>query len=238
MQAALSRAFLTIVTLALSLQTATAATPLTIGFEDATGVGALLGVDAGANAGYQGFYWAWHGAGVVDPGGQANEGFRLGVRSTDFSWVGPDDGTGGNQFAYFGSSTPEITAYILTASTSFDFYGAFFSAPTVGSLSIQGQIKSAPGNGNGGYTNSGGPIAISFDGIDPHRNITSVDPLILGIDRLVITTTSGRNFQWAMDNFVYAPIPEPGTWAMLGLGLMGVGFAVSRHKKPHRVARR
>lgn len=235
MQAALSRAFLTIVTLALSLQTATAATPLTIGFEDAAGVDALLGVDAGANVGYQGFYWAWHGAGVVDPGGQANEGFLLGVRSTDFSWVGPDGGDGGSKFAYFGSSTPEITAYILTASAPFDFYGAFFSSPFVGSLSIQGQIKSAPGNGNGGYTNIDPPITVSFDAIDPHRNITST---ILGIDRLVITTTSSRNFQWAMDNFLYAPIPEPGTWAMLGLGLMGVGFAVSRQTKLRRIARR
>lgn len=234
MQAALSRAFLTIVTLALSLQTATAATPLTIGFEDATGVGEFLGVNAGANHGYQNFYWAWLGAGVVNPGGNVNDGVRLGVRSNDFNWVGGN----GSQFVYFGSSTPETTAYVHTASAAFDFYGAFFSSPVIGALSIQGQIKSDPGNGNGGYTAVGGPIAINFDGIAPHRNIISVDPLILGIDRLVIATTSGRNFQWAMDDFVYAPIPEPGTWAMLGLGLVGVGFAVTRQQKLLRVARR
>lgn len=232
MQAALSRALMTMVALTLSLQTAAAADPLTIDFEDATGIAQLLGVQAGSNNGFEGFYWAWHGAGVVDPGGPANQGFLLGARGVDFDWVGGS----GQQFVYFGPGSEQTTAFVLTGSSAFDFFGGWFSSQGVGTLTIQGQVKSGPGQGQGGYTDIDAPIAIVFDGtaateqqlIGPSTPGTA---LIGGADRLVISLTAGRNVQWAMDDFAYAPIPEPGTWAMFGLGLLGMGFAVSRQKR-------
>jgi hypothetical protein len=239
MQAALSRAFLAAITFALSVHTAAAATPQTITFDDATGVGQVLGAEVDPphrNIGFEGFLWAWEGAGVAEVGQPTNTGFVLGDRSNaDFGFVGGSSPL----FVVFGSANDD-TAYITTAGVAFDFYGAIFSTQSVGTLSIQGQMRTGAGNGNGGFSNVGSVLTIEFDGNTPFfRDITSATALISGVDRLVITaSTSGRGFQWAMDDFVYAPVPEASTWAMLGLGLLGVGFAVTRQKRPLRVARR
>lgn len=240
MQAALSRAILTVLALTLSLESAAAATPQTITFDDAIGVGQRLGTAIGSpsrNVGFEGFLWGWTGAGVAEVGHPTNTGFILGDRANpDFSYVGGTNPL----FVYYGSGTNEATAYITSAGPGFDFYGAIFSSQSVGTLTIQGQARANPGIGNGGFGNIGSMLTIAFDGNEPYsRDITAATALISGIDRLVITaSTSGRTFQWAMDDFAYAPIPEPGTWAMLGSGLVGVGFAVSRRKKPFRVAHR
>jgi len=47
-----------------------------------------------------------------------------------------------------------------------------------------------------------------------------------------LSDTNGKAgpLQWALNDFTYAPVPEPGTWAMFGLGVLGVGFAVRRRK--------
>lgn len=240
MQAGWSRASLGLVALALSLQSAVAAVPQTINFDNATGVGTHLGTDndpSHTNLGFEGFLWAWTGAGVAEVGHPTNAGFILGDRSNpDFTFVGGSSPL----FVYFGTGSNETTAYITTAGGSFDFYGAFFSATQLsGSLSIQGQVKVGPGLGNGGFADAGSALSINFSGGE-HQDIRSAAALITNVDRLVVTTTSGRGFQWAMDDFKYAavPIPEPETWAMFGLGIVGVGFAVSRQKRAHRPARR
>jgi len=40
----------------------------------------------------------------------------------------------------------------------------------------------------------------------------------------------GRQGYYAMDNFTYAPIPEPGTYGLMALGLLGVAAAARRRK--------
>lgn len=215
--------------LAFSAHQASAATTI-IDFEGLIEPGheidALLGVVGGNNAGYKGFLWAWTGAGVAQPGHPANTGFRLDDRANDFGWVAGSPPL----FARFGSNSQETIAYVTAPAVAFDFYGAIFSYPSVGSLSIQGQVRRTGGNGQGGFDDVGPPIVISFDGMDPERDITSPTPLLAGVDRLVITTTSGRAFQWALNDFVYSPVPEPGTWAMFALGLVGMGLAIGRQK--------
>ena len=233
MQAGMLRSIVAAGALACSVHYAAAATtidfdgPLEPGHE----ISAILGVIGGNNVGYEGFLWAWTGAGVAEPGHPANAGFTLGNRDNDFNWVGGS----APLFVYFGSNSLETTAYITTAGLAFDFFGGVFSSPSVGTLSIQGQVRVSPGNGQGGFDDLGAPLQISFDGIGFVHDITSATPLLEGIDRLVITTTSGRAFQWALDDFVYSPVPEPGTWALFGLGLLGMGLAIGRQKKYARL---
>ena len=202
---------------------------ITIDFESATGVGALLGVDfsqtPAQNEGFEGFFWAWSGSGAVNT--PPNAGFTLGsTADPDFDYVGGS----GPQFVYLAARAGG-TGYIATMDLPFDFLGAIFSSRVEGTLQIVGQEKTASGNGGGTYRDVVGASAIVVFGSDPSVVDFKTNDF-RGIDRLVITSsdTTRRPFEWAMNDFSYAPVPEPGTWAMLGLGMMAVGFAVRRRK--------
>lgn len=236
------RAGITSVVLAAALTvtsaTGLAAESITVTFDDlsSTGVDNLVGVDtdpntpASGNIGYQGLYWAWTGSGVVDPGMPANDGFRLGNRNLnpDFSYVGGSS----PQFAYVSPRTGD--AYVTKVDQPFAFLGGVFSSVTPGTLSIIGQIKKNGGNGIGGGTFEDVPGAIATVVFDDATTVVQLDtPAFANVDRLVISSagTGGTSFQWALDDFIYAPVPEPSTWAMLGLGLAAVGFSVQRRRR-------
>ena len=44
-------------------------------------------------------------------------------------------------------------------------------------------------------------------------------------------TVEGYQGYFAMDNFSYAPVPEPGTYAMLMAGLLGLGLMARKHAR-------
>jgi len=195
----------------------------------------LLGVDQSQspsdNVGFEGFFWAWNGQGVVDPGGSASTGFRLGNKNSnsDFSYVGGSD----PQFAYFSFSAGAPNTYITKVDLPFDFLGAVFSSTTQGRMRIVGQQETATGQGSRAYVDvQGATTEVEFDGIKVTVPLTTTD--FRDIDRLVIssvdTNGTAASFQWTLNDFTYAPVPEPGTWAMFGLGVLGVGFAVKRRK--------
>jgi hypothetical protein len=226
-----------------SLAGTAAETIMVVDFETATGLDQLLGVEnpgtpSAKNVGFEGFYWAWTGQGVVDPIGPPAAGFLLGNKNanSDFAYVGGSP----PQFAYLTLSARVPEAYVTTKTESFDFLGGIFSSTAAGTLKLVGQRKNQ-GNGNGGGTyinvdNAVGNVIFEFN-TEPQPTVppvTFVSADFRNIDRLVISSvdTTGRavSLQWALNDFTYAPVPEASTWAMFGLGILGVGFAVKRRK--------
>jgi hypothetical protein len=215
-------------------QAGTAAEPImVVDFETATGIDSLIGVDQSQtpsrNLGFEGFFWAWNGSGVVVPDGPASAGFLLGNKNAngDFAYVGGSP----PQFAYLSARVTD--AYVTAMTEPFDFLGAIFSSQTPGTLVIFGQRKSANGIGGGTFDDVTAAIAkVTFDGVTEVVQFGTTD--FSNIDRLVISSvdTNGKaaSFQWTLNDFSYAPVPEPGTWAMFGLGVLGIGFAARRRK--------
>ncbi len=216
----------------------TAADPITVTFDDLplADVGNRVGVDIDpntpedGNVGYNGLYWAWTGSGVVDPGMPTNDGFYLGNRSElGFEYVGGSSPL----FAYTQQRT--ATAYITAIDQPFAFLSGIFSSTSAGgTLSIVGQVKKNDSNGNGGGTFEDAPGALATIAFDASTVVVPFSTQAFGnVDRLVITSTSanGSSFQWALDDFNYAPVPEPSTWAMLSLGFAAVGFSVQRRRR-------
>lgn len=222
----------------IAASSASTAADTTVTFDDLplAGVGHLVGVDTDpntpedGNVGYNGLYWAWTGSGVVAPGMPANDGFYLGNRSElGFEYVGGSSPL----FAYTQQRT--ATAYITAIDQPFAFLGGIFSSTSAGgTLSIVGQVKKNDSNGNGGGTFEDAPGALANIAFDASTVVVSFSTLAFGnVDRLVITSSSagGNSFQWALDDFNYAPVPEPSTWAMLSLGFAAVGFLVQRRRR-------
>jgi hypothetical protein len=50
-----------------------------------------------------------------------------------------------------------------------------------------------------------------------------------GVDEIRIVRTGGRH-EWVMDNFAYAPVPEPGTYALFAAGLGLVAWSSVRRR--------
>lgn len=207
-----------------------------VDFENALGVESFVGVDTSSpparNEGFAGFYWAWTGQGVVGPGQPVSDGLRLGNRETQegFEYVGGSP----PQFAYYSPRGPG-NAYITAIDQPFDFDGAIFSSSGDGTLTILGQIKSGPGNGAGSYVDLPGAIAqVAFTGVpDDFKLETNV---FKGVDRLVIFSRDALGapsaLQWALDDFMYTPVPEPSTWIMLLAGIALISVTWRRGSRP------
>lgn len=96
-------------------------------------------------------------------------------------------------------------------------------------------------------TNGGDDVTIeAFSGATslgsvnfPNPNGVSVDFIgirdFAGFDRISVTTASNGNGFFAMDNFRFEErgngVPVPGTLALVGLGLMGLGLSARRAKR-------
>lgn len=133
----------------------------------------------------------WNNLGVLDAGGWPGSGYANGVTS------------GANVAFNHGGATVTISR-----SGGFDFLGAFFTS------AWYDQELSFEGSRNGQLLFAT-DVSWVIDTLAPQW--IALD--WRGIDTLTIYNSSDT--QWAMDDFTFAEVPEPGTLALFGIAAAG-----------------
>jgi hypothetical protein len=160
-------------------------------------------------------------------------GFRFGdlsIATNPWFWTNtptvnyqPLSGTGflATDFQLYTGASFEATQPIYNP-TPFFFQGAWFSANADALFyRLYTGVQTTPGSLSGltlVYTSALSPlltVAPSFVSSGYAGAVTAV----------VIV---GRQGYYAMDNFTYAPVPEPSTYGLMALGLLGVAAAARR----------
>lgn len=126
-----------------------------------------------------------------------------------------------SNFAYPGLDTPTLT---VSSDNLFDFIGAMFAYwPNTGSVVANSVTIKGYRGGNLVNTVSTGQLSTTWAASGGISGL---------VDRLEFTTAPGSGY-FRMDDFVYAPVPEPATTAMafIGNGLLLVGCVRRRLTK-------
>jgi hypothetical protein len=128
----------------------------------------------------------------------------------------------------FTSSPAVLTGNNVLFGTPVNFYLAAGQYTLAGDGFGTVGLYNTQGTGQAGTLNSGGG-AISFGGWS-YANSPNVFPNITFANSGCCNGDS--DFRYAAMTFT-ASIPEPATWAMMILGLLGVGFVAYRRKNTH-----
>lgn len=184
--------------------TVTAASALELSFDDLTGT-------VGFTAPYQGFNFAY------------TQGPRGAGCNCVGSWFWSDDNSG---------VAPYYKSPFTSLSTDYEFIRGI---PVFGE-SLPISTVSAPVRFDGAWFTSVSEIEIRFHMYFHGAAVANSEYLILPAARPAVFLASGyagpvdkitvEGYQgyFAMDNFTYAPVPEPGTHALLIAGVLGLGL--------------
>ena len=78
-------------------------------------------------------------------------------------------------------------------------------------------------------TFDGTPLIIGSTGTFEYRFLNDL-PVAAGLQTLIVNGTSGGNSSYAGSFSITPAVPEPSTWAMLLVGLGGIGFIMRRRQ--------
>jgi PEP-CTERM motif len=135
-----------------------------------------------------------------------------------------------------GAVPGQYDAFVISSTTPFTFHSAFFSGgcdqaggcPTP--IFLQLEAVDGTSINLGGFDQSvldaaDATFSLPASGGITYNNAHYSNTLLTGI---VVWAPSG---QFSVDDVVVTPVPEPGTYALMALGLAGVGFMVRRRKQ-------
>lgn len=191
--------------------TVTAASAIELTFDDLTGT-------VGFTAPYQGFVFAY----TVGPRG-------VGCNCAG-SWFWSDDNSG---------VAPYYKTPFTSLSTDYEFIrGNYFYGESLPITTVNGPIRF-----DGAWFTSVYEIEIRFHLYYNSAAVWQSNYLILPSERPAVFLASGyagpvdkitvEGYQgyFAMDNFTYAPVPEPGSYALLMAGLLGLGLLARKRAR-------
>lgn len=167
---------------------------------------------------YQGFTFGDNSA-ATNPWFFTNTSTPFYVPSSGAGFVATD-------FQLYNNSNPAEATQPIYNPTAFNFQGAFFSGgpPDTITYRLYTGVPTAPGSLNGMSLVYTSPASAA---------LTSTPTFIAStytgfVNAVVIVTRQGY---YAMDDFTYAPVPEPATYGMLLAGLAAVGVVARRRKQ-------
>ncbi len=144
------------------------------------------------------------------------------------SFYVPNSGTGfvATDFQLYNNSNPAEATQPIYNPTAFNFQGAYFSGgpPDTITYRLYSGVQTIPGSVAGMSLVYTSPASAA---------LTSTPTFIAStysgfVNAVVIVTRQGF---YAMDDFTYAPVPEPATYGMLLAGLAAVGVVARRRKQ-------
>jgi hypothetical protein len=194
--------------------------PMKLGLTCAAAAASLILATGFARADtFQTYDLAWSGASFGD-GASAT-----GTMTLDLTTLINPTVPGGLEGTSYYDIVGDITALSITVSGASSGNGVFTLSDLCG-CSAFGSFTYWSTNGS--TVNMSGDVLSQLQADGGDFNLFFSAPGPQGSDPLTLTTNGLDGDPMAMTEFAPAGVPEPGVWALLGLGVFGVGFALRR----------